>query len=42
LLPSMTGTQLDREKAGELLTPNYICLDALHAVVPTRLPHEKF
>lgn len=38
----LPGTQLYREKARELLTRDYTCIDALQAVVLTRLPHEEF
>ncbi len=42
VLTPLPGTQLYREKASELLTRDYTRFDALHAVVPTRLPHEEF
>jgi len=42
ILTPLPGTQLYREKSRELLTRDYTCFDALHAVVPTRLPREEF
>lgn len=42
VLTPMPGTQLYRQKQAELLTNDYTCFDALHAVVPTRLPREDF
>jgi len=42
VLTPLPGTQLYHEKRAELLTNDYTCFDALHAVVPTRLPREQF
>jgi radical SAM superfamily enzyme YgiQ (UPF0313 family) len=42
ILTPLPGTQLYRERFGELLTNDYSCFDTLHAVVPTRLPREEF
>jgi len=42
ILTPLPGTQLYRERQGELLTDDYSCFDTLHAVVPTRLPREEF
>lgn len=42
ILTPLPGTQLYRERRGELLTDDYSCFDTLHAVVPTRLPRETF
>ncbi len=42
VLTPLPGTELYREKYHQLLTHDYTCFDALHAVVPTRLPREEF
>jgi len=42
VLTPLPGTRLYRERYDELLTHDYTCYDALHAVVPTRLPREEF
>lgn len=42
VLTPLPGTQLYREQRDRLLTHDYRCFDALHAVVPTRLPREEF
>lgn len=42
VLTPLPGTQLYREKYGQLLTDDYRCYDTLHAVLPTRLPREEF
>jgi radical SAM superfamily enzyme YgiQ (UPF0313 family) len=42
VLTPLPGTQLYRERRGDLLTDDYSCFDTLHAVVPTRLPREQF
>jgi radical SAM superfamily enzyme YgiQ (UPF0313 family) len=42
VLTPLPGTQLYRDKYAQLLTHDYTCYDALHAVVPTRLPREEF
>jgi radical SAM superfamily enzyme YgiQ (UPF0313 family) len=42
VLTPLPGTQLYRERRGELLTSDYRCYDTLHAVLPTRLPREEF
>ncbi len=42
VLTPLPGTELYRQKAGELLTDDYTCFDALHAVTKTRLPREEF
>lgn len=42
VLTPLPGTELYRERAGELLTHDYRCYDCLHAVTPTRLPREEF
>jgi radical SAM superfamily enzyme YgiQ (UPF0313 family) len=42
ILTPLPGTQLYREKYDQLLTRDYTCFDAMHAVVPTRLPREEF
>jgi len=42
VLTPLPGTQLYHEKRADLLTNDYTCFDALHAVVPTRLPREQF
>lgn len=42
VLTPLPGTQLYQQKSRELLTRDYTCFDALHAVVPTRLPRQEF
>ena len=42
VLTPLPGTQLYRERRDDLLTDDYSCFDTLHAVLPTRLPREKF
>ena len=42
VLTPLPGTQLHRDRYGELLTHDYECYDTLHAVLPTRLPREEF
>jgi len=42
VLTPLPGTELYRRRAGELLTNDYRCFDALHAVTATRLPREEF
>ena len=42
VLTPLPGTALYRQRQGDLLTHDYTCYDALHAVVPTRLPREEF
>jgi radical SAM superfamily enzyme YgiQ (UPF0313 family) len=42
ILTPLPGTRLYRERYDELLTHDYTCFDALHAVLPTRLPREEF
>lgn len=42
ILTPLPGTQLYRDRHGELLTDDYSCFDTLHAVLPTRLPRETF
>lgn len=42
ILTPLPGTQLYREKYNELLTHDYRSFDALHSVLPTRLPREEF
>jgi len=42
ILTPLPGTQLYRDRHGDLLTDDYSCFDTLHAVLPTRLPREKF
>jgi hopanoid C-3 methylase len=42
VLTPLPGTELYRERFDELLTYDYRCYDALHAVTPTRLPRERF
>ena len=42
ILTPLPGTQLYRERYDELLTHDYSCFDTLHAVLPTRLPRERF
>ena len=42
VLTPLPGTQLYRDRHADLLTDDYSCFDTLHAVLPTRLPREKF
>jgi radical SAM superfamily enzyme YgiQ (UPF0313 family) len=42
VLTPLPGTQLYRDRHNELLTDDYSCFDTLHAVLPTRLPRERF
>ena len=42
VLTPLPGTQLHRNLRDKLLTSDYSCFDTLHAVLPTRLPREKF
>ncbi len=42
VLTPLPGTQLYRERRGDLLTTDYTRFDTLHAVLPTRLPPEEF
>ena len=42
VLTPLPGTELYRERFDDLLTYDYRCYDALHAVTPTRLPREQF
>ncbi len=42
VLTPLPGTQLHRDRRDELLTDDYSCFDTLHAVLPTRLPRERF
>lgn len=42
ILTPLPGTQLYKDRRDELLTSNYSCFDTLHAVLPTRMPREKF
>jgi len=42
VLTPLPGTQLYRDRRDELLTGDYSCFDTLHAVLPTRLPRERF
>ena len=42
VLTPLPGTQLYRDRQADLLTGDYSCFDTLHAVLPTRLPREKF
>jgi radical SAM superfamily enzyme YgiQ (UPF0313 family) len=42
ILTPLPGTQLYRDRHDELLTDDYSCFDTLHAVLPTRLPRERF
>ncbi len=42
VLTPLPGTELYRERKNELLTDDYTCFDALHAVTRTRLPREEF
>ena len=42
VLTPLPGTQLYRERRDQLITNDYRCFDALHAVTETRLPREEF
>jgi hypothetical protein len=42
VLTPLPGTQLYKDRCNELLTDDYTCYDALHSVLPTRLPREEF
>jgi hopanoid C-3 methylase len=42
ILTPLPGTDLYRERYNELVTHDYRLFDALHAVLPTRLPREEF
>ncbi len=42
VLTPLPGTDLYRERRDQLLTDDYTCFDALHAVLPTKLPREEF
>jgi radical SAM superfamily enzyme YgiQ (UPF0313 family) len=42
ILTPLPGTDLYRQRYGELVTHDYRLFDALHAVLPTRLPREEF
>jgi radical SAM superfamily enzyme YgiQ (UPF0313 family) len=42
ILTPLPGTDLYQEKYGQLVTHDYRLFDALHAVLPTRLPREEF
>ncbi len=42
ILTPLPGTQLYRRRHAELLTDDYTAFDTLHAVLPTRLPLERF
>lgn len=42
ILTPLPGTELHRQRFDSLLTHDYRSFDALHAVVPTRLPREEF
>jgi len=42
VLTPLPGTELYRQRRGQLLTQDYRCYDTLHAVIPTRLPRERF
>jgi radical SAM superfamily enzyme YgiQ (UPF0313 family) len=42
VLTPLPGTELYRDRQADLLTGDYSCFDTLHAVLPTRLPREKF
>ena len=42
VLTPLPGTELYRQQKDELLTDDYTCFDALHAVTPTKLPREEF
>jgi len=42
ILTPLPGTELYRQKFGELLTYDYTCFDTMHSVLPTKLPREEF
>ena len=42
VLTPLPGTKLYEQRKAELLTNDYTCFDALHAVTRTRLPREEF
>ncbi|MBI5722562.1 MAG: radical SAM protein [Planctomycetes bacterium] len=42
ILTPLPGTELYRQKFGDLLTYDYSCFDTMHSVLPTRLPREEF
>ncbi|MCX5683380.1 MAG: cobalamin-dependent protein [Planctomycetota bacterium] len=42
ILTPLPGTDLYRDRYNELVTHDYRLFDALHAVLPTRLPREEF
>lgn len=42
ILTPLPGTQVYEERKKELITRNYLMYDLLHAVLPTRLPLERF
>ncbi|KKL77658.1 hypothetical protein LCGC14_2032670, partial [marine sediment metagenome] len=42
VLTPLPGTQLYRDRQADLITNDYTCFDALHAVLPTRLPRDEF
>ena len=42
VLTPLPGTDLYDQRKDELITHDYRLFDALHAVLPTRLPHEEF
>jgi radical SAM superfamily enzyme YgiQ (UPF0313 family) len=42
VLTPLPGTELYKQRKDELLTDDYRCFDALHAVLPTRLDREEF
>lgn len=42
ILTPLPGTDLYERRKGELVTQDYRLFDALHAVLPTRLPREVF
>jgi len=42
VLTPLPGTELYEQRRADLLTDDYSCYDALHAVTPTRLPREDF
>ncbi len=42
VLTPLPGTELYRQMFNDLLTYDYTCYDALHAVIPTRMPRVEF
>jgi len=42
ILTPLPGTEVYDERKHELITKNYLMYDLLHAVLPTRLPLERF